>query len=117
MHSTAANTNTVKIRHLQQSLDILRQSESVLLMTAGDADDTNLDELLDQMVRQLQTTLRTLIKLCLGQQKHQRTVDTPDVETFKHLYSLTLRRATSSEQRPYTAQDVLCSLLKAMPTA
>lgn len=112
MCSTAATTNAGKIRHLQQSLDILRQSEPVLLVAAAvDTDDANLYELLDQMLRQLQTTLRTLVQLCLGQQKQQRSADAPDAETYKYLYSLTLRRAAAT-----TAQDVLCTLLKAMPT-
>lgn len=53
---------------------------------------TEIYNLLMQFEKQLQTTLRNLIKLCLTKAAGGEKLTT----TYKHLYSLTLRRPTNA---------------------
>lgn len=94
-----------KIWQLQQSLQLFRQSEPVLRSVA-DASTPLDDKLAEQLVQQVQMTLRTLIKLCMAQQQQQAL----DIELYKKLYSLTLRRENNG-----MAIGVLCRLLRECP--
>lgn len=118
--SLGAITNSHRIHHLLQSIEILRNCD-VLLAVGEDGlpdDVQKFEVVIEHIVELLQHSLRALIKLCLGSTNKQFIKDT---EIYKHVYSLTLRRNTDSSSilSPTTssvALNVLTNVIRILQT-